>query len=159
MMKFSTAELNLEVSSIPRQWLLSGSPETRTKTLLRTRDYLAQVAIWECGAVSYKWHYNSDEAYVVISGEGFMTDENGVEHRFGPGDVAFFPAGTDSTWRHPDHFKKVAFLKESFGRPVGFCLKASSRLLRMIGLKGKAQFFFFLFHFLANYSTKMGQRP
>ena len=137
--KFTPAVLELEPDAIPADWLLSGAPETRKKLLFRTHDLLAQVLIWECGAVSYKWHYTSDEAYVVISGEGFMTDEKGVEYRFGPGDVAFFPAGTNTTWRHPDHFRKVAFLKESFGRPVGFCLKACSKLLRLLGLKGRAQ--------------------
>ena len=65
-----------------------------------------------------------------------MTDDKGVERRFGPGDVAYFPAGTDTTWRHPDHFRKIAFLKESFSRPVGFGLKAWNKLLRMVGLKG-----------------------
>jgi hypothetical protein len=54
-----------------------------------TSDFLAQVVVWECGAASYKWHYNSDEAYIVISGERFMTDESGEERRFSAGDVAF----------------------------------------------------------------------
>ena len=139
IVKVTPAELELESDVIPAHWLLSGAPETRSKFLLRTHDLLATVLYWECGAVSYKWHYPADEAYIVISGEGFMTDEKGVEYRFGPGDVAFFPAGTNATWRHPDHFKKVAFLKESFGRPVGFCLKAFSKLLRLLGLKGGPQ--------------------
>src|SRR5260370_11012712 len=130
-MKFTQAAVELESDAIPAAWLVSGGPETKIKLLLRTHDFLAQVIIWECGSVSYKWHYTSDEAYIVISGEGFMTDEKGVEHRFGPGDVAFFPAGTNATWRHPDHFRKVAFLKESFVRPVGFCLKACSKVLRL----------------------------
>jgi uncharacterized cupin superfamily protein len=139
ILKVTPAVLELESDAIPPDWLLSGAPETRSKLLLRTHDFLAQVIIWECGAVSYKWHYTSDEAYIVISGEGFMTDEKGIEYRFGPGDVAFFPAGTNATWRHPDHFRKVAFLKESFGRPVGFCLKACSKLFRLLGLKGGHQ--------------------
>jgi uncharacterized protein len=153
IMKVTPADLELESDAIPAEWLLSGTPETRKKLLLRTDDLLAQVLIWECGAVSYKWHYTSDEAYIVISGEGFMTDEKGVEHRFGPGDVAFFPSGTNATWRHPDHFRKVAFLKESFGRPVGFCLKASSKLLRLLGLKGGPNF---LLALMALISQKRG---
>ena len=85
------ASIQLEPGSIPAEWMLSGNPETRSKLLVRTNDWIANVVIWECGAASYKWHYNQDEAYFVISGEGFMTDEKGIEHRFGPGDVAFFP--------------------------------------------------------------------
>ncbi|PYT91925.1 MAG: hypothetical protein DMG36_16750 [Acidobacteria bacterium] len=130
------SNVQLEPGSIPREWLLSGNPETRSKLLVRSHDWISDVVVWECGAVSYRWHYDQDEAYLVLSGEGFMTDDKGVERRFGPGDVAYFPAGTDTTWRHPDHFRKIAFLKESFSRPVGFGLKAWNKLLRMVGLKG-----------------------
>src|SRR6266481_1819366 len=128
-----------EVGSIPPNWVLSGQPETRSKILVRTDDWLVRVVVWECGAVSYKWHYTQDEAYIVLSGEGFMTDETGVERRFGPGDVGYFPAGTNTTWRHPDHYKKVAFIKESIGRPLGFGLKVWSKLLGTVGLPGKPQ--------------------
>jgi hypothetical protein len=67
-----------------------------------------------------------------------MTNDKGEERRFGPGDMGFFPAGTTCTWRHPDHFKKVAVLKESLWRPLGFGLKIWSKILRVIGLSGKA---------------------
>jgi uncharacterized cupin superfamily protein len=43
-------------------------------------------------ASAAQWHYNQDEAYLVLSGEGFMTDDKGVERRFGTGDVAYFLA-------------------------------------------------------------------
>lgn len=134
------ADVQLEPGSIPQEWLLSGNPETRSKLLVRSHDWIANVVVWECGAVSYKWHYDQDEAYLVLSGEGYMTDDKGVERRFSPGDVAYFPAGTNTTWRHPDHFKKVAFLKETVTRPVGFGVKAWNKLLRMVGLKGRLPF-------------------
>jgi len=132
------ANVELEPGTIPEEWVISGSPETRSKILGRTKDLLALVIVWECGAVSYKWHYNQDEAYIVLSGEGFMTDVHGVERRYGAGDVAFFPAGTDSTWRHPDHFRKVALLKEAIWRPLGLGLKVGNKLLRAVGLMGKS---------------------
>jgi uncharacterized protein len=138
------ADVQLETGSIPSEWLLSGQPETRSKLLGKSRDQLAFVMLWECGAVSYKWHYTKDEAYIVLSGEGFMTDVKGVERRYGPGDVAFFPAGTNATWRHPDHFRKVAVLKDSVWTPVAFGLKACSKLLQIVGLSGKAPFLFFV---------------
>jgi hypothetical protein len=63
-----------------------------------------------------------------------------VERRYGPGDLAFFPAGTDSTWRHPDHFRKVAVLKDPVWLPVALALKAFNKLLTMIGLSSKSPF-------------------
>ena len=125
-------DVKLEPDSIPPHWLLNGQPETRSKIIGQSRDRLGYIVVWECGAVSYKWHYSRDEAYIVLSGEGFMTDEKGVEHRFGPGDVAFFPAGTNATWRHPDHFRKVAVLKYSIWPPLAFGMKTWSKLLHIL---------------------------
>jgi len=130
----SLADVKLEPGTIPSKWLLSGCPETRSKFLGKSRDKLGYAMLWECGAVSYKWHYGKDEAYIVLSGEGFMTDEKGVEHRFGAGDVAFFPAGTKATWRHPDHFRKVAVIKDAVWPPFAFALRAWSKLLGSAGL-------------------------
>jgi uncharacterized cupin superfamily protein len=145
ILKATPSEITLgETGSIPAEWLLSGDPTTRSQLLIRSHDWLAHVLMWECGKASYKWHYDQDEAYIVLSGEGFMTDENGVERRFGPGDVAYFPAGTNATWRHPDHFKKVAFVKEFVGRPVGFFLKAWCKLLRVVGITGQLWMLFVL---------------
>lgn len=134
------ANVEMERSSIPTEWLLSGQSETRFKLLGKTRDRLGYAMLWECGAVSYKWYYANDEAYIVLSGEGFMTDEKGKEHRFGAGDVAFFPAGTRATWRHPHHFRKVAVLKDAIWPPFALGLKAWNRLLQMVGIRGKAPF-------------------
>jgi len=128
LLSSTLADVKLERGAIPSEWLLSGEPEVRSKLLGKSRDRLAYIMLWECGAVSYKWHYTKDEAYIVLSGEGFMTDDNGVEHRFGQGDVAFFPAGTNATWRHPDHFRKVAVLKDSVWPPLAFGLKAWNKL-------------------------------
>ena len=133
----ATLELD-QPGSIPSDWVLIGKPETRRKMLGRSHDWTSSVVVWECTAGGYTWHYDQDEVIMVISGGGFMTDEKGEERWFGPGDVAFFPAGTTCTWRHPDHFRKVAVLKESLWRPLGFALKVWKKILRNIGLTGKA---------------------
>jgi uncharacterized cupin superfamily protein len=129
------ADVKLEPSEIPPDWILDGTPQTRNKMLLRTHDWIAYIVVWECTSGSYRWHYDQDEAIFVLSGEGFMTDDKGKVRRFGPGDMGFFPAGTTCTWRHPDHFRKVAVLKEPMWRPLGFSVKVWSKLLRVIGLK------------------------
>jgi hypothetical protein len=121
-------DVQLVPGRIPPEWLISGEPQTRSKLLGKTADRLAYAMLWECGAVSYKWYYSKDEAYIVLSGEGFMTDDKGVEHRYGAGDVAFFPAGTKAVWRHPDHFRKVAVLKDPVSRPLAIFLKLWDRI-------------------------------
>jgi uncharacterized cupin superfamily protein len=132
------ATLELEPTPIPPDWILSGNPEARSKQLARSHDWTTNIVVWECTAGRYKWHYGQDEVVIVISGEGFMTNEKGEERRFGPGDVGFFPAGTSSTWHHPDHFRKVAVVKETMWRPLGFGLKVWNKLLRIAGLTGES---------------------
>jgi len=128
--------MTLEPDRIPSEWLLSGPAEVRSKILGMSPDKLGYAILWECGAATYRWHYGRDEAYIVLSGEGFMTDEKGVEHHFGAGDVAFFPAGTSAVWRHPDHFRKIAVLKYSVWRPLAFGMRPWSKLLQLMSKFG-----------------------
>jgi uncharacterized cupin superfamily protein len=128
------AETDMEISSIPSAWLLSGQAQTRSRVLGKTQDQLAYVMLWECGAANFKWHYGKDEFFIILSGDAFLTDNNGRERHFGPSDVAFFPAGSDATWRIPNHVRKIAILKSSFSQPLAFLLKAWIKLLELAGL-------------------------
>jgi uncharacterized cupin superfamily protein len=132
--------VDLEPGSVPSEWLLGGQPGTRSKFLGKTRDQLAVVVLWECGAASFKWHYRKDEVLFVLSGEAFILDEKGGERRLGPRDVAFFSAGTDATWHIPDHLRKIAVLKTSIWSPLGLFLKAWVKLFEVVGLSGKSGF-------------------
>jgi uncharacterized cupin superfamily protein len=132
------ASVELEPEPIPREWILSGTPEARSKNMLRSHDWTANVVVWDCTAGSFTWHYNKDEAILIVSGECFLIQENGEERRFGPGDLGFFPAGTTCKWRVADRVRKVAVLRETMWRPFGFCLKAWNKFLRIVGLAGKS---------------------
>ena len=132
------ATVELGPDPIPREWVLSGNPEARSTTLARSHDWTSHIVVWDCTAGSFKWHYGSDEVILVLSGEAVMLKENGEERRFGAGELGFFPAGTTCTWRIDDHIRKVAVLRETMWRPLGFCLKVSHKLLRMAGLNGKS---------------------
>jgi len=59
-----------------------------------------------------------------------MLDDDGEEHRFGAGDIAFFPAGTACTWRVTEYIRKVAVVRETIWPPLGFVLKVSKKILR-----------------------------
>jgi uncharacterized cupin superfamily protein len=124
----------MEVSSIPATWLLSGQGQTRSRLLGKTSDKLAYAMLWECGAACFKWHYAKDEFFIILSGDAFMAEKNGRERHFGPSDVAFFPAGSDVTWRVPNHVRKIAILKSSFSQPIAFLLKAWIKLVELAGL-------------------------
>jgi uncharacterized cupin superfamily protein len=132
------AQADLETSSIPAAWFVSGQTRTRSKFLGKTRDRLAYAVYWECGAANFKWHYDKDEFLVILSGDAFVTVENEPERHYGASDFAFFPAGCDTTWHVPDHVRKIAILKTSVNRPVATALKAWSKLLEKLGLSAAA---------------------
>jgi uncharacterized protein len=128
---------DLPPTPISPDWVLEGTPETRSQELARSHDLTSFAMAWDCTAGRFKWHYNKDETLVVLSGEAFITIDNG-ERRIGPGDVVFFPAGSSSTWRVPKYIKKVAFLRHTMPRPFGFGVLAWNKFLRIVGLAGSS---------------------
>jgi uncharacterized protein len=67
----------------------------------------------------------------VISGEVFVTAETGLERRLGPGDMAFFPAGSRSLWRVPVAVRKLAVCRHALPKPLGFAVRAWHKLIAL----------------------------
>ena len=126
----SPLSVPLEPAGIPKDWILSGTPKSRSKSLVRSRDWTSNLIAWDCTAGRFKWHYAKDETIMVVSGEAIMIDEQGRERRLSAGDIGFFPAGTSCTWFVPDHIRKVAVVKESLWRPLGLAVKLWNKFLR-----------------------------
>jgi len=122
----------LQPAPISSSWILHGTPETRSKELARGLDKTSYVMVWDCTAGVFNWHYNKDETLVVIAGEAFITYGNTQERRILPGDIVFFPAGTLAKWRVPKYIKKVAVLRYTMPRPIGFAILVWNFLLRRI---------------------------
>lgn len=136
------ASVDLTPTTIPPEWVLSGSPKAWNKEVARSHDRISQIVVWECTEGHFKWHYSKEESVIVVSGEAFLVNDDGQEFRFGPGDVGFFPAGTICTWRVPGRFRKVAVLQEPMWRPLGFAVKAFNRLLSIAGVSRKPRLTF-----------------
>ena len=129
--------VELSPSSIPAEWIISGTPAAWNREVSNSSDRISQIVVWECSAGLFQWHYKKDESVTVISGEAFLVKPDGQEIRFGAGDVGFFPAGTVCTWRVPGPFRKVAVLREPMWRPLGYLAKAWNRSLQAVGLAAR----------------------
>lgn len=127
------AGVELTKGLVPAEWLISGDPETRSKVIGKSADGTSYVVLWECGSVTMRWHYDRDEALVILDGEGFVTGDDGVEHRYGPGDILLCPRGSAKLWRVPGYVRKVAFLKINVPGPLAFASRAWHRLTSMLG--------------------------
>jgi uncharacterized protein len=78
-------------------WILEGTPEARARELARSGDGTSVVAAWSCTAGRFRWHYRVDETVHIISGEVFVTKEDGAERRLGgfpPRSASWRCAGT-----------------------------------------------------------------
>jgi uncharacterized protein len=130
IMRIDPAALELRPDPIPSEWILEGNPQARVSKVMTSRDWTSSVVVWDCSIGSFKWHYAKDETAFFISGEAFMTDDKNEEHRFGAGDIAFIAAGTSCRWRVTEPIRKIAIVRETIWRPLGFMLKISKKLFR-----------------------------
>jgi uncharacterized cupin superfamily protein len=131
----ATATSVLEPAPISPDWILAGTPEARSKILAKSHDGTSCIMVWECTAGRFNWYYNEDETIVVISGEVFITNDQGEERQLVQGDMGFFPAGSSCTWSVTDRIKKVAVLRKDLPLPLGFGVRAWHKFLSIAGLR------------------------
>lgn len=128
-----SATVDLKPEPISSDWIHNGKPETRSEELARSLDGTSHTMVWDCTAGHFDWHYNKDETLVVLTGEAFISPKKGAEERrIGAGDIVFFPAGSSATWRVPHYIRKVAFLRHTMPRPVGYGVRAWNVLFRIL---------------------------
>jgi uncharacterized protein len=128
----------LDRSFVPRDWIVEGNPQVRSQRLMRTADGTTSLFVWTCTTGRFNWYYRVDETLHIISGEVFITDASGETRRLGPGDVAFFPAGSQCLWHVTQDVKKLAVCRHSMPRPFGVAVRAWNKLLHYLagGLSG-----------------------
>jgi uncharacterized cupin superfamily protein len=129
------ASADLRPAPLARERILEGAPEVRNYEVAKSDDGTSYSFFWECTAGRFTCHFTYDETAVFLSGEVFVTDTSGKEHRLGPGDTVFFPAGTRCIWHVPVHVEKFAVVRQTLPRPLGIALRAWNRLIRLVGLK------------------------
>jgi uncharacterized protein len=125
------ATVALDPAPIDPGWIIEGTPQGYARELARSADGTEVVVAWSCTAGRFNWQYTVDETVHVISGEAFVTDERGAEHRLGPGDMAFFPAGSRSLWRVPVAVRKLAVCRQSLPMPLGFVIRLWRKLIAL----------------------------
>ena len=126
------AEMELSASPFPAEWVLDGTPRAYAKEIARSRDGAMRTIAWSCSTGRFRWEYSVDDTLHIIDGEVFVLDGTGAERRLGPGDAAFFSAGTSAVWRVTKDVRKVAVCHVPVPRPVGFALRAWGWLCRSL---------------------------
>src|SRR6202167_1508241 len=126
------AEVELAPAPIPAHWIVDGTLQAYSKRLATSADGTSSIMAWSCTPGRFKWLYNVDETLHIISGEIFVTSEKGESRRLGPGDMAFFPAGSRSIWHVTKEVRKLAFCRHSMPRPLGYALRVWNKLAAIL---------------------------
>ncbi len=126
------ADVELVPDPIRPNWIIEGKPEARSLRLAESADGTSMVMAWSCTAGRFRWCYAVDETVHIISGEVLVTDGSGATRCLGPGDMAFFPAGSRSTWTVPKEVRKLAVCRHSMPRPFGHVLRAWNKAVDIV---------------------------
>lgn len=132
---FQSAQLDksaLEPSPIEPDWILEGNPEAMCKNLSRIGNYWTTVDHWSCTAGKFRWRYFCDETILILEGEAFITDDNGVEYHAVPGNTLTFPDGSAANWHVPDYVRKIAFNQKSVPGYLHKVCKAVNKVHRKL---------------------------
>ena len=70
-------------------------------------DGSVAAGVWECAPCKLDIDgYPVNEQMTIISGKLVLTNEDGVEETFGPGEVVFAAKGAKFTWHITEHLRK-----------------------------------------------------
>lgn len=137
MLLFDPQTIDLEPEPINPDLIVRGTPTARSKKLVTSSDWTANVVVWECTPGVFHWRYTRDETIYVLAGEAFISTGSDQPRRFAAGDLGFFPNGLVCNWQIMQTFRKFVVQKEVMLAPLGLCVKIFKKLLRESGLLGK----------------------
>ena len=137
MLLFDPQTVELEPEPINPDLIVRGTPTARSKKLVTSSDWTANVVVWECTPGVFHWRYTRDETIYVLAGEAFISTGSDQPRRFAAGDLGFFPNGLVCNWQIVQTFRKFVVQKETMLAPLGLGVKVFKKLLRESGLLGK----------------------
>ena len=124
--ELSSVSVELKPAPIVPDWVRGGDPVARAAEISRSADGTAFTVIWECTGGKFDWTYDFDETIHILEGSIVLHDCGNAPTRLGPGDVVFFPKGSQVSWEVEGYVKKVAFFRKVVPNP----LTGAYRLLR-----------------------------
>ncbi|SVC95427.1 uncharacterized protein METZ01_LOCUS348281 [marine metagenome] len=92
---------------IPKACFTTEDNDETTLSFYEAEDGSVATGVWECPPCKVDIdNYPVNEMMTIISGALIMTNAEGVEETFGPGEVVFVPKGSKLTWQITERLKK-----------------------------------------------------
>ena len=92
---------------IPKSSFTSDRSNELTSSFFDAEDGSVNAGIWECPPC--KMHipsYPVNEMMTIITGTLIITNSEGNQESFGPGEVLFVSKGSEMTWQITEHLRK-----------------------------------------------------
>lgn len=92
---------------IPQACFTTAEADETTQRFYEAEDGSVATGVWECPPCKIDIDsYPVNEMMTIISGALMMTNAEGVEESFGPGEVVFVPKGSKLTWHITERLRK-----------------------------------------------------
>ena len=92
---------------IPKACFTTEDNDETTQSFYEAEDGSVATGIWECPPCKVDIdNYPVNEMMTIISGALIMTNAEGVEETFGPGEVVFVRKGSKLTWQITKRLRK-----------------------------------------------------
>lgn len=95
--------------------VLEGNPQQSGRVDWGNIQGPLAVGIWECTVGKFRGTYPSSELCVIRKGRVTITDDNGMQTTFGPGDSFFVAQGETVTWEIHEAIQKCFFIHADSG--------------------------------------------
>jgi uncharacterized cupin superfamily protein len=115
IVKDSVAEAQLQPAPLDPADVVDGEPRAASAILRQSDDLTLQNGVWECTPGTFYLPHNYEETVTVLAGRVTVTPEGGEPLELGPGDTAFFPAGTRVLWEVHETIRKSWHIYDAGG--------------------------------------------
>ena len=132
LIEIGNLDVELTARPIAPSWIVEGKPMASACTLSQSADGTATTIVWHCTEGKFNWYYDFDETILILEGSIVLENDAMRPTRYGPGDVIFFKDGAHARWHVEGHVKKLAFCRKTQPVWLGFALRVSGKLRRML---------------------------
>ena len=92
---------------MPKSTFTTAGTEETTQRFYASEDGAVAAGVWECDPCRMEIEsYPVNEQMTIISGRLLITNADGVEESFGPGEVVFVSKGSKLTWHITERLRK-----------------------------------------------------
>jgi uncharacterized cupin superfamily protein len=130
LIEVANTAANLTPSPIEPSWIIEGNPLAQSSLLSKSADGQAWTVVWQCSEGRFNWHYDLDETILILEGSIVVENDLMRPTRYGTGDIIFFKTGAHAKWHVEGHVRKLSFCRRSLPVPLGFGLRAFSKIKR-----------------------------